>query len=170
VTPLRIALVAPGIPESATGPSVSIRELAEQLIEGGHEVTVITGDLAKAGIAPGAMVEIDRRVGLKVFELNTTFRWRLYYSKDMKQWLNANIVRFDVVDIQGVWSFVALHAAAACSRAGIPYVLTLHGQTMRWDWDKRYWSKRFFFSLGSGKYGALQPRFVFCRRARPTIQ
>ncbi len=143
---LHIALVAPGIPESATGPSVSIRELARQLTEGGHEVTVITADLAKAGIARSKMVEIDQRVGLKVFELNTSFGRRLYYSKEMKHWLDANIARFDVVDIQGVWSFVAVHAAAACIRAGIPYVLTLHGQMSRWDWNKRYWRKRLFFS------------------------
>jgi glycosyltransferase involved in cell wall biosynthesis len=33
-------------------------------------------------------------------------------------------------------------------RAGVPYVLTPHGQMAAWDWDKKYWRKRAFFELG----------------------
>lgn len=51
------------------------------------------------------------------------------------------------MDIQGVWSFVTVHAAAVSVRAGVPYVLTPHGQMARWDWQKMPWRKRAFFGI-----------------------
>jgi len=143
---LRIALVIPGIPERSTGPSMWIKDLAQRLCDAGHQVTVVASDLATGGGSPGPIVEIDRRVALEFFPVRSALGRRLYYSADMKSWLYSKIGEFDIVDIQGMWSFVGVHAARACCAAGVPYVLTPHGQMAKWDWEKSYWRKWVFFN------------------------
>lgn len=143
---LRIALVIPGIPERSTGPSMWVKDLAHQLCDAGHKVTVVTSDLATGGGSPGPMVEIDRRVTLEFFPVRSALGRRLYYSAGMKRWLYSKIAEFDVVNISGVWSFVTVHAARACHKAATPYVLTPHGQMAKWDWEKSYWRKWVFFN------------------------
>jgi glycosyltransferase involved in cell wall biosynthesis len=145
--PLRIAIVAPGIPERSTGPSSWVRDLTHQLCESGHEVTVVTSDLTTGSGAPGPMVEIDPRATARAFPVTSKLARRAYYSGEMKRWMKREIKNFDVVDIQGTWSFVAADCAASCMRSGVPYIFTTHGQMASWDWAKNYWRKRLFFEL-----------------------
>jgi len=144
---LRIALVVPGMPQSSGGPSVAVAALAERLCDAGHEVSIVTADLAPYGGPPGPMVEVDKRVRVQLFPVRPRWDRRLYRSVEMRQWLNRAIHTFDVADIQGVWSFIAVDAARACLQAGVPYLLTPHGQMARWDWAKRLWQKRVFFAM-----------------------
>jgi hypothetical protein len=44
-----------------------IKELAERLADAGHEVTVLTVDLAAAGISKTPGISICQRVALRVF-------------------------------------------------------------------------------------------------------
>jgi len=144
---LRIGLVAPGIPRSATGPAFWIKELSAGLCDAGHEVTVIAGDAPVRRDKPDPTVGIDRRARVVLFPARFHLQRRLHYNPSLKRWLWDNIGGFDVVDIQGVWSFVAAHAAHACISASVPYILTPHGQMAAWDWNKKYWPKRAFFEL-----------------------
>ncbi len=142
---LRIALVAPGIPQSATGVSVSLTRLAEELCNAGHKVTLVAADTATGPGPVEPMVKIDPRVDVRLFPFRSRVHRRLHLSAEIRQWLNKSAADFDLMDIQGVWSFVAVHAAAASVRAGVPYVLTPHGQMARWDWQKMPWRKWGFF-------------------------
>ncbi len=164
---LRIGLVAAGIPLSSTGPSISVRELAEKLSMLGHDVTLIASDLTTGGGPAGRMVKIDPCVELRLFPAISNLERRFYRCKAMKQWLEGQVARFDVVDIQGVWSFVAVDAAAACTRAQVPYVLTPHGQMTRWDWRKSHRRKLVFFWLRLRRAwrGAAAIRFLSEREA-----
>jgi glycosyltransferase involved in cell wall biosynthesis len=159
---LRIALITPGIPRISGGPSVAIAELATHLATAGHEVTIVTADLSPYGGPPDSMVEVDGRVELELFPVHTRWDRRMYRSIEMRRWLNEAVRDFDVVDIQGVWSFITVDAAWACLRAGIPYILTPHGQMAQWDWEKRFWQKRVFFKLFLQKiwHSAAAIRFV----------
>src|SRR2546425_8288671 len=107
---LRIALVIPGIPHSAGGPSVVVAELAARLCDAGYEVAIVTTDLAPGGGPPCPMVEVDKRVEIRLFPVRSRWDRRLHRSAEMRQWLNQAVHNFDVVDIQGVWSFVAVDA------------------------------------------------------------
>lgn len=169
---LRIALVAPGIPERSTGPSFWVKELAHQLCESGHEVTVLASDIATGRGAPGPMVAIDPRATVRAFPVTSRLARRTYYSAEMKRWMNREIENFDVVDIQGIWSFVAADCAAACMRSGVPYVLTTHGQMARWDWAKHYWRKRVFFELFLRRAwrGAAAVRSVSIGESRSSVE
>jgi glycosyltransferase involved in cell wall biosynthesis len=142
---LRIALVAPGIPQSATGVSVSLARLAEELCNAGHRVTLVAANTAAGPGFVEPLVKIDPRVDVRLFRFRSRVHRRLHRSAEIRQWLNKSATDFDVMDIQGVWSFVTVHAAAVSLRAGVPYVLTPHGQMARWDWQKMPWRKWVFF-------------------------
>jgi glycosyltransferase involved in cell wall biosynthesis len=145
---LKIGLIAAGIPRIATGPAFWVKELSASLCDVGHEVTIVAGagpESADSGTSP---VAIDCRAKAILMPLHSRMLSEVHYNPRLKRWLHENIAGFDVVDIHGVWSFVAVHAARACMRAGIPYVLTPHGQMAAWDWNKEYWRKRAFFELG----------------------
>jgi glycosyltransferase involved in cell wall biosynthesis len=144
---VKIAIVTPTIAKRATGPARWIATLTEFLCNVGYEVTVITADVMKWGEPEGETIEIDRRATTKVFPVSGWLSRRIYRATEMRKWLHRNVRRFDLVDIQGVWSFVAADAARACLACGVPYVITPHGQMARWDWEKRPWRKPVFFNL-----------------------
>ena len=144
---LRIALVVPGIPHCSGGPSVAVAALAARLCDAGHEVSIVTADLVPYGGPPGPMVEVDKRVRMQLFPVRSRWDRRMYRSVEMRHWLQRAVRTFDVVDIQGVWSFIAVDTTRACLHAGIPYVLTPRGQMARWDWAQNPWQKRAFFAL-----------------------
>jgi glycosyltransferase involved in cell wall biosynthesis len=142
---MQIALVAPGIPQSATGVSVSIARLAAELCNAGHKVTLVAADTVSSPGTVEPMVKVDPRVDLRLFPFRSRGHRRLHLSAEIREWLNQSASNFDVMDIQGVWSFVTVHAAQAARRANVPYVLTPHGQMALWDWQKMPWRKRSFF-------------------------
>lgn len=144
---LRIALVVPGIPQNATGVSVSLARLAEELCNAGHTVTLVTANTAASPGPVQPLVKIDSRVDVRLFPFRSRVHRRIHLSAEIGQWLNESASDFDVMDIQGVWSFVTVHAAAVSLRAGVPYVLTPHGQMARWDWQKMPWRKWAFFGI-----------------------
>ena len=144
--PLNIGIVTPTIAKSATGPSSWVATLCEHLCDAGHRVTVVTSDLLPGG-DKGPTVQLDRRVEVKMFPEKSALGRQLHRSREMRQWLKDNVHRFDIIDIQGIWTFVAIDAARACLAAGVPYVITPHGMMARWDWEKRLRRKQLFYWL-----------------------
>jgi glycosyltransferase involved in cell wall biosynthesis len=92
------------------------------------------------------MAEVDSRANLRVFPVRGAVNRRLYRSVEMSRWLDFAVREFDIVDIQGVWTFIAVDAARACLSAGVPYIVTPHGMMTRWDWSKKRNFKRIFFA------------------------
>lgn len=142
---LRVGLVVPSIMNWANGIHFYLASLAGQLCEAGHDVTLITADLGHQGGPGGPPIEVDSRVVVKLFHVRSKFDRRIYRSTEMTDWLTANARDFDVADIQGVWSFIAVDAAETFYRFGVPYLITPHGQTTKIDWDKHPIVKRLFY-------------------------
>ncbi len=137
---LRIALVVPGIPKASGGPGVSVASMAGRLAGNGWKVTVLTTD---QGMSEG-LVPFAESVELKVFPLSGGLDTRLLRSSELIEWLERNITRFDIVDIQGIWSFITVGVARVCRRRGIAYVVTPRGQAAKWDFGKGPLRKRIF--------------------------
>lgn len=154
----RIALVVPGIPKTSGGPGVSVAAMAGRLAESGWKPTILTTD---QGISDG-LVPIPANVDLKVFPLVGRWDRRLLRSPELIEWWNREGGRFDLVDIQGVWSFIAVDAAKACRERGVPYVMTPRGQASKWDIGKAPVRKGIFtrFWLSSAWKGASGYRFL----------
>jgi glycosyltransferase involved in cell wall biosynthesis len=94
---------------------------------------------------------MDKRATLHVFPVHGRFNRRLYRSVEMSRWLESVVGEFDVVDLQGLWTFITVEAARVCLSAGVPYVITPHGMMTRWDWSKKRHWKRVFFATLLGK-------------------
>jgi glycosyltransferase involved in cell wall biosynthesis len=144
-TSLRIALIAPFLNKSATGLSTYIADLVPQLCDAGHQVSIIGTDCGYRGEEAGELVEVDSRANLRVFPVRGRLNRRFYRCAEMSRWLNSAVREFDIIDIQGVWTSIAIDAACACLSGGVPYVITPHATMTRWDWSKnRHWKRVFF--------------------------
>jgi glycosyltransferase involved in cell wall biosynthesis len=144
---LRILLVAPLIYKSAGGLSSYIAGVVPRLCDAGHQVTVVASDCTYRGAKAEDCIAIDPRAAVKLFRVRGRINRRLYRSSELKSWLRKSISQFDIVDIQGVWSWFAVDAACVCREAGVGYVLTPHGSMTRWDWAKQMRFKQVFFAL-----------------------
>src|SRR5260370_13390531 len=143
---LGIALVTPYINTSGGGVSTYLAGIVPRLCDAGHQVSIVSADCGLGGPEPDKPIEMDKRATLHLFPVRGRFNRRLYRSVEMSRWLNTAVHKFDVVDIQGLWSLIGIDAARACLSAGVPYILTPHGMMTRWDWSKRPTSKRIFFA------------------------
>lgn len=65
-----------------------------------------------------------------------------FRSPSLRRWLAANVGRYDLVEIHGVFSFVPLYAAWACTRSGTPYTVRPHGSLDPYDLQKHTVAKR----------------------------
>jgi glycosyltransferase involved in cell wall biosynthesis len=144
---MRIALVSADISPLAAGVGSFIKGLADNLCSAGQEVTLLTSDIAYRGELASSQLELDPRVDIKLFKSRSRFNRRIYRASTLRKWLEQNVSQFDIVHIQGVWSFITVDAANVCARSGVPYIITTHGHTAREDWKKRLFSKPVFFKL-----------------------
>ena len=143
---MNIALIAPFLSSSMGGMSSYIAELVPRLCDAGQQVSVISSDCGYQGAPCGQLVTIDKRAELQVFPVRGAVDRRFYRSPDMWRWLEHAVDRFDIVDIQGVWTWMTRTAARACINKRVPYVITPHGTMSEWDWSKRRLSKLIFFT------------------------
>jgi len=102
--------------------------LSKQLVERGHEVTIITTDF-----------EFDREyaktleeVGVKVIPFHCIANIKLFLiSPSMNKWLKSNIEDFDVIHMHNFRSYQNIIAYHYAKKGGIPYVLQPHASTPR---------------------------------------
>jgi glycosyltransferase involved in cell wall biosynthesis len=54
------------------------------------------------------------------------------YSPRLREWLAANLGRFDGVVVHGAWTYHGWAVAGECAKAGIPYAYFPHGMLEKW--------------------------------------
>jgi glycosyltransferase involved in cell wall biosynthesis len=100
------------------GPPEAVRQLALNYKAIGDEIEVVTLDdpnspfLAAFDFTVHAVGPPPVKYGI---------------SRNLVRWLRANVRRFDLVVINGVWLFPGVAAWRAARRAGVPYVVFTHG-------------------------------------------
>lgn len=67
-----------------------------------------------------------------------------FQSAELARWLGASVAAFDLVHLHGVFHAPALAVRRACRRAGVPYVLSPHGQLDPFDLAKHRRQKQVF--------------------------
>src|SRR5712675_3172764 len=114
------------------GPPVKVRSLSQRLVKLGHKVTVLTADwgLASHVLAPGSQVERSpvgwhlEESGIEAIYLPSWVRYRaLSWNPGIARFCRAQLWRFDVTHIFGLYDFLGPATAAACRHGGMPYVL-----------------------------------------------
>jgi glycosyltransferase involved in cell wall biosynthesis len=143
---LHIGLVAAYVGRGSYGLSAYVASLTEQLCQVGSKVTVLAGDRFEDATIRTLREAENGRVSVQLFPIKTPWDRLLNRSPGMRRWLRTSVGQLDLVEIQGTWSLVAVETAKACLRAGVPYIITPHGMMARWDWAKKPWRKRIFFS------------------------
>ena len=118
VMPQRILHVIFSMSPRDGGPPEGIRQLALNYKAIGDSVEVVTLDdpaspfLATLDFPVHALGPAPVRYGI---------------SRTLIRWLGANVRRFDLVIINGVWLFPTVAAWRAAMDAGVPYVVFTHG-------------------------------------------
>jgi glycosyltransferase involved in cell wall biosynthesis len=114
------------------GPPVKVRSLSQQLVKLGHQVTVLTADwgLPSNPLAAGGRAErtaVGWRLeesGIEAIYLSSWLHYRaLSWNPGIARFCRAQLWRFDVAHIFGLYDFLGPATAAACRHSGIPYVV-----------------------------------------------
>lgn len=108
-------------PESG-GPTSALESVSDQLELMGHEVEVVSLDQADSPWL--------RSSRLKVTALGGVLSYR--YSPAYRQWLKANVERFDCVVVHGLWQYVGLGGWRVLRKKDIPYFVFPHGMLDPW--------------------------------------
>jgi glycosyltransferase involved in cell wall biosynthesis len=114
------------------GPPVKVRSLSQRLVKLGHKVTVLTADwgLESHILAPGSHAERSpvgwhlEESGIEAIYLPSWVQYRaLSWNPGIARFCRAQLWRFDVAHIFGLYDFLGPATAAACRRSGMPYVV-----------------------------------------------
>jgi glycosyltransferase involved in cell wall biosynthesis len=114
------------------GPPVKVRSLSQQLVKLGHQVTVLTADwgLQSHALAAGGRAKrtaVGWRLeesGIEAIYLPSWLHYRaLSWNPGIARFCRAQLRRFDVAHIFGLYDFLGPAMAAACRRGGIPYIV-----------------------------------------------
>jgi glycosyltransferase involved in cell wall biosynthesis len=114
------------------GPPVKVRSLSQQLVKLGHQVTVLTANwgLPSNPLAAGGRAErtaVGWRLeesGIEAIYLSSWLHYRaLSWNPGIARFCRAQLWRFDVAHIFGLYDFLGPATAAACRHSGIPYVV-----------------------------------------------
>jgi glycosyltransferase involved in cell wall biosynthesis len=115
---MKILHVVPSLDPASGGPAEGVKHYCNIYRAGGHEVEVATLD------SPEAMKNVE--FPAKVIALGPCLG--IYgYSRRAVPWLKANVSRFDLVIINGVWNYNTVAAYRALAGTGIPYAVFTHG-------------------------------------------
>lgn len=110
------------------GPIEGLRQQAKIWSAWGVEVEVLSLD------DPERLPDLD--IGLKVHCVGPGFL-KYGYSRKAKPWLDENARRFDVVIINGIWTYHSFVTWRSLRRQGIPYFIFTHGMLDPW-FKKKY--------------------------------
>jgi glycosyltransferase involved in cell wall biosynthesis len=120
------------------GPPEVVRQLSAAYQQAGHTVELASLDQPDAPFL--------KAITCQVHALGQSYLGRYGYSPRLEDWLRANATRFDVLVVNGIWSFLGGALRRAARRANLPYGVFVHGALDPW-FNKRYPLKRLKKSL-----------------------
>lgn len=132
---MRILHIIDSLSPAAGGPPEAIRQLA---LAYEHEVTdahieVVCLDRPDEPFLSG--------IPCPVHALNQSVLGRFAFSPRLWRWLHHHARRFDLMVMNGIWTFPDLAVRSAARRAGIPYAVFVHGALDPW-FNRKYPLKR----------------------------
>lgn len=118
---MRILQVIDTLSPDAGGPPEAVRQFvrAYEREDGGGQVEVVCLD------RPGE--PFLSNIPCPVHALGESFLGRFAFSPRLWRWLRTHAGRFDVIFMNGLWSFPGIAVRAAARRAGAPYAVFAHG-------------------------------------------
>jgi glycosyltransferase involved in cell wall biosynthesis len=130
------------------GPVEGVKNLASQATLRGNKVQVTCLD------AEGSPWLKDS--ALPIHAVGPAMLNNFGYTRRLDEWLDANISKFDIVVVNGIWMYFSGAVRRAARRAGVPYVVFPHGALD--PWFKRTYPLK---QIKKGAYWALIEHKVF---------
>ena len=129
---MRILNIIASIDPASGGPTIGTLGLTAAWREDGHDVEIASLDSPAAPYLE--TVESVHALGTLgvAHAASRHFRDRFGYSKAMIPWLKANVARFDLVVVHGLWNYSTVAAARALIGSTTPYVVFPHGTLDPW--------------------------------------
>lgn len=132
---MRILHVIDTLSPAAGGPPEAVRQLVRaygQELDGAR-IEVVCLDRPEEPFLAG--------IECPVHALGQKALGRFAFSPRLRRWLRTHAGRFDVLLMNGIWSYPGLVVRAAARRAGVPYGVFAHGALDPW-FNRRYPLKR----------------------------
>ena len=107
------------------GPTEGIRQIQNALSDGGYDVNC---EIACMDNPDSPWIENSSTTIHALGKKASTYS----YSKKFSSWLDANVSKFDLVIIHGIWQYHSYAAYRACYKNNIPYYLYTHGMLDPW--------------------------------------
>ena len=111
------------------GPPEVTRQLARSYVDGGDQMEVVCQD------PPGSAFLDD--MPCPVHALGQRWIGQYGFSPRLFAWLRKNILRFDAVVMQGIWTFPGVAVRLVSRKTGVPYGVFPHGALDPW-FNKKY--------------------------------
>jgi glycosyltransferase involved in cell wall biosynthesis len=86
------------------------------------------------------------------------------YNPALARWLESEVKSFDVVVISGIWMYHTLAASSAARKAGIPYLIYVHGALDPWFrkyYPAKHLKKTAYWKLVEGRIFQDAARVIF---------
>jgi len=128
------------------GPARSVPSLCEGLAESGADIEVLTTNAhrrTRLGVPLNRRLEVD---GVPVTYFPIVGE-RYFYAPALVEAARQKVQRFDLVEIDALFSALFEPVAAVCRRAGIPYVVPPRGQLLPWALQEKRWKKMLYLKL-----------------------
>lgn len=142
-TPLDIVHYFPRIRREEGGVVQVVLDLCQSLANRGHRVTLATCD---APDLPEAWLASDHNPTAKILAQSSVVPARLS-TPGVKQF-QALLSDADVVHLHTPWELSNLQLSKVIRRAGLPYVVTVHGMLDDYCMQQKSLKKRIFLALG----------------------
>jgi glycosyltransferase involved in cell wall biosynthesis len=128
------------------GPSRSVPSLCEGLAETGVDVEVFTTNAnrdERLDVPLGRSTFVD---GVPVTYFPVV-RERYFHTPALVDAVRDQIHRFDIVEIDALFSSLLEPVARVCRKAGAPYVVPPRGQLLPWALREKRWKKSLYLRL-----------------------
>ena len=151
--PLNVLHVIAAVAPRYGGPSDAVVGTCRALHDRGCTALVATTDAdgrsARLDVTLGEPAQVYRGVPVVFFrrQLGESLKW----SPALGTWLTANVSRFHVVDIHGVFSHTSIAAGHACRRASVPYLVRPHGMLDPWSLGRHRVRKSVWLATAAGR-------------------
>ncbi len=148
---MRVLHVIPSVAARYGGPSAAIGPMCRALIDAGADTWIATTDADGPSHLPVPLGEPTTWDGVPALFFRKDATESFKYSRGLAQWLDGHVRDFNVVHVHAVLSHAPLAAAAACRRAGVPYVVRPLGTLASWSLGRKAWRKKLLLTLAAGR-------------------
>jgi glycosyltransferase involved in cell wall biosynthesis len=146
---LKVLHVIPTLSSLSGGPAEAAINLVKHLnLLGAEAVVLTTDDNGNDRFdVPLKELTIYREIPVLFFPRINPRLKEFIISPSAIKWLSNNLMKYDILDIHYLFSFVPLMARSMARRREIPYTVRTMGQLSPWALQQSTWRKKLFFKL-----------------------